>query len=124
MSGPELAAYSRSPGVYLNQPPDDAARARVQRLLNERDKAHDDHYGHLPGRAPGCTLPSRQSYENFLIEQERRSIIPDGCSTQEAQDLIRQRAPWAYIPDPSADPELEAARKDLARKIAALQVTR
>jgi hypothetical protein len=128
MSGAELRAYHRSPGVFLNPPRDDGdVEARVDELLDERDREHDYGYGHLPGRSPGCTLPSREAYRDAVRAQlagARASIIPDGCGTREAQHRIRLAAPWAYIEDPAVDAETNRARREMAARIEALEVIR
>jgi hypothetical protein len=127
MSGAELRAYHRSPGVVYN-PPGDAGdvEARVRQILDQRDKEHDDVFKHVPGAVDECTLPGREVYEDVLRAQlaERRSIFPQMCTTREAQDLIRLRNPWAFIPDPSADAETNQARWEMAARIDALEVIR
>lgn len=128
MSGADLISYSTSAGVILNAPlSSDGVRARAEQLLNERDRAHKDQFGHYPGEDPECTQPSREAYRRAAeaqVAEQVHCVIPDGCTTDEAQAIIRQLAPWEYIPDPNADPAVEQARRELAAKTAALKVTR
>jgi hypothetical protein len=127
MSGAELHAYYRSPGVVYNplRDPDDL-EASVQRTLDQRDQEHRDRFGHKPGAVPECTLPGREAYEDTVRAElgEQRSIFPHGCTTREAQDLIRLQNPWAYIEDPTVDAETNQARREMAARIDALEVIR
>jgi len=118
MSGAEWRAYHRSPGVVYTRAPDAGdLETRVQEILDQRDKEHDDIYKHKPGR---------EVYEDTLRGQlaERRSIFPFGCTTREAQDLIRLQNPRAFIYDPALDAETNRARREMAARIDALEVTR
>ena len=101
-------------------------KARAEQLLDERDREHKDRYDHYPGQHPQCTQPSRERYRaaaEAAVTDPGHSIIPDGCPTAEANRLIKQAAPWWYVPDPHGDPAMEQARRELAAKISALQVT-
>jgi hypothetical protein len=127
MSGAEWRAYHRSPGVVYTRAPDAGdLETRVQEILDQRDKEHDDIYKHKPGAVEECTLPGREVYEDTLRGQlaERRSIFPFGCTTREAQDLIRLQNPRAFIYDPALDAETNRARREMAARIDALEVTR
>ena len=122
MSNQQMAAYSRSPGSFLRAPAAMADPAAATRLLDQRDEEHRAVYGHAPGRSPVCTLAAREAYEDAARVQaapEARTLIPDGCTTAEAQAFIDRAAPWWHRPNPGGDPALEAARAELAAKLAA-----
>jgi hypothetical protein len=126
MTTQDLAAYSRSPGAFLNTPRAVQDAAAAKRLLDQRDIDHLASYGHKPGRSPVCTLPGRESYEGVGVPDtapDQRCVIPWGARTSTAQEMIGQLAPWAYIPAAGGDPAVEQARRELAAKIAAQQVT-
>jgi hypothetical protein len=126
MSGTEVRTYHRSPGAVLNAPLHSGdVEARASLLLDQRDAEHLHAYGHKPG-APECTLPGREAYEQAVRAQlaETRCVVPDGAPTGQAQAIIRSVFPWAYIPDPSADAETNAARREMAARIDALEVVR
>ena len=125
MSGTDIQAYYRSPGVRLNVPVPGGPQSATDGLLDQRDADHLRVYGHRPG-APECTLPDRARYEQALRAQltEQRCVSPEGIQTRDAQDIIRGLWPEAYIPDPGGDPDVNAARRDLAARAAALGVTR
>jgi hypothetical protein len=121
-----MAAYSRSPGSFLRSPAAAADPAAAKLLLDQRDEQHRAVYGHAPGRSPVCTLSPREAYEDAARVQaapEARTLIPDGCTTAEAQAFIDRAAPWWHRPNPGADPALEQAHRELAQQIAAQQVT-
>jgi hypothetical protein len=40
--------------------------------------------------------------------------------TATAQQVIRERSPWAFIPDPAGDPAVEGARQAMAAKYGTL----
>jgi hypothetical protein len=127
VSSQQLSAYSRSPGSFLHLPqPGADVETEARELLDRRDAEHLQAYGHLPGQGPLCTLPPRSAYvaaARAQVAPEARGLIPSGCSTARAQELIDAAAPWWHRPNPGGDPALEAARADLATKLAAQQVT-
>jgi hypothetical protein len=126
MTGADMQSYHRSPGAVLNAPVlagDLDARATM--LLDQRDSDHLRDYGHKPGDLQ-CTLPGREAYEQAVRVQlaESRCLVPYGAETSQAQGIIRGLFPGSYIPDPTIDADLNAARREMADRIDALQVIR
>jgi hypothetical protein len=121
VSGAELRAYLTSPGVLFNRAVEDDVEERAKMLVTVARDEHLRTFGHPMGAA-GCTLPGKaDAVASALVSLRaaaQRPVFPWGAPTSEIQAQIRRLAPWAHIPDPGGDPVTEAARRDLAVKLA------
>ena len=121
MSGAEQRAYAMSPGAYEYQE-DPGLPQRALALLDQRDAEHYQRYGHLPGTAAGCSERSRaEALPSAMVAARtgRRDGFPGG-TTAELVEWWNRRQPWANVAITGPDPELAAARGDLAQKMAQL----
>ena len=122
MSAEEQRQYAMSPGA-ATYTGDDGLVQRAAELLEKRDAEHFASFGHLPGTAAGCSLPSRaEALPSAMIAARggRRDGFPGG-TTAELVDWWNRRQPWANVAISGPDPELAAKRADLAARIAQLQ---